>query len=317
MSEKHYTTSQQLGLDFYNSKEQFEKFKVDIKKVFNKAKITFPKILDNTLTQKILKNFFKVAKSIFDYYSWMDPLFTDEAFKRSSTSPILKKHLDEVSVIKDEYREQLNSFFLEDDNFLEKLIHKLSRDFDVAVEDLKFYRIHELYGLFEDKKVLSQELRERKNAYLLIGLSKNIESLYGENAQSVIASIVKHREYQGGNIQGTVANVSSTPKIEGRVKKIPLDYSDFVTMKAVMSEMKQGEILVAQSTAPELLPACKKAAAIITNVGGLLSHAAIVSREFNIPCIVGTVHATEVLKDGDLVEVDADNGTVKILETYE
>jgi len=49
----------------------------------------------------------------------------------------------------------------------------------------------------------------------------------------------------------------------------------------------------------------KKAAAIVTNIGGLTCHAAIISREFGIPCVVGTKIATQVLKDGDLVEVDA------------
>lgn len=52
----------------------------------------------------------------------------------------------------------------------------------------------------------------------------------------------------------------------------------------------------------------------MTNEGGITTHAAIVSREMNKPCIVGTKNATQILKDGDLVEVDADNGVIKILE---
>ncbi|EKE10608.1 MAG: hypothetical protein ACD_15C00227G0001, partial [uncultured bacterium] len=65
---------------------------------------------------------------------------------------------------------------------------------------------------------------------------------------------------------------------------------------------------------PRFMSAIKKASAIITNEGGMTCHAAIISREFKIPCIVGTKIATQVLHDGDLVEVDADNGTVKIIE---
>jgi pyruvate,water dikinase len=55
----------------------------------------------------------------------------------------------------------------------------------------------------------------------------------------------------------------------------------------------------------------RRAVAIITNEGGLLSHAAIMSREFGKPCIVGTKIATKVLKNGDMVEVDADKGIVR------
>ncbi len=57
-----------------------------------------------------------------------------------------------------------------------------------------------------------------------------------------------------------------------------------------------------------------KAAAVITDEGGLLCHAAIVSREMKKPCIVGTKIATKVLKDNDIIEVDANLGTIKKLE---
>ena len=64
-------------------------------------------------------------------------------------------------------------------------------------------------------------------------------------------------------------------------------------------------------TQPNIIDIAKKAAAIVTDEGGMLSHAAIISREFGIPCIVGTHYATKVFKDGDLVEVDADKGIVR------
>jgi pyruvate, water dikinase len=57
----------------------------------------------------------------------------------------------------------------------------------------------------------------------------------------------------------------------------------------------------------------KKAAAIVTDVGGITCHAAIISRELKIPCVIGTKVATKVIKDGDIVEVDATKGTVKII----
>ncbi len=71
------------------------------------------------------------------------------------------------------------------------------------------------------------------------------------------------------------------------------------------------------STSPEYIDAIRRAGAIVTDVGGLTSHAAIVSRELNIPCIVGTKIATTVLKDGDLVEVDATNGVVRKLSNVQ
>ena len=64
-------------------------------------------------------------------------------------------------------------------------------------------------------------------------------------------------------------------------------------------------------TDPRYVPAMKKAAAIVTDEGGITCHAAIVSRELKKPCIIGTKIATKVLKDGDEVEVDAEKGVVK------
>ena len=72
---------------------------------------------------------------------------------------------------------------------------------------------------------------------------------------------------------------------------------------------------MASMTRPEYIGAMKKALAFITDEGGVTCHAAIVARELQKPCIIGTKIATEVLKDGDLVQVDAVHGVVRILET--
>ena len=81
-----------------------------------------------------------------------------------------------------------------------------------------------------------------------------------------------------------------------------------------MNKVKKGDILVAVMTRPDYLPAMKRAAAIVTDEGGVTCHAAILSRELGIPCIIGTKIATKVLKDGQLVEVNANHSWVKIIK---
>jgi phosphohistidine swiveling domain-containing protein len=78
-----------------------------------------------------------------------------------------------------------------------------------------------------------------------------------------------------------------------------------------MAKMNQGDIMLAHTTFPALVPAMKKAAAIITEDGGITCHAAIVARELQTPCIVGCKNAIAILKDGDKVQVDANKGIVK------
>lgn len=98
-------------------------------------------------------------------------------------------------------------------------------------------------------------------------------------------------------------HIISFGKARGRVRIIK-STNDLQTLRA-------GQILVANFTTPEYVPAIKRAAAIITDDGGITSHAAIISRELGKPCVTGTKIATQVLKDGDRVEVDATKGIVK------
>jgi len=95
--------------------------------------------------------------------------------------------------------------------------------------------------------------------------------------------------------------------VKGRVK-IVLNASDPSII------FTPGDILVAGMTRPEFLPLLLKAAGFVTDSGGILSHAAISARELKKPCIIGTKIATQMLKDGDMVEVDAINGVVKIIK---
>jgi pyruvate, water dikinase len=76
------------------------------------------------------------------------------------------------------------------------------------------------------------------------------------------------------------------------------------------SRLAQGEVLVASMTSPDWVPAMRRAAALVTDGGGITCHAAIVSRELRIPCVVGTRTATTVLRDGEMVTVDGATGIV-------
>lgn len=105
-------------------------------------------------------------------------------------------------------------------------------------------------------------------------------------------------------IRGTISNRGV---YAGPVKVI-MNTDDF-------HKMQTGDVLVTTMTTPDFVILMQKSGAIVTNMGGLLCHAAIISRELNKPCVIATKFATQVLKDGDLVEVDADKGSVRILNT--
>jgi len=83
--------------------------------------------------------------------------------------------------------------------------------------------------------------------------------------------------------------------------------------KSEIGKVNRGDILVAPFTTPDFVQAMEKAAAIVADQGGLSSHAAIVSRELGVPCVIATEKGTRVIKDNDMLEVDAKKGIVKII----
>ncbi len=104
-----------------------------------------------------------------------------------------------------------------------------------------------------------------------------------------------------------VGNSAFAGVVRGKVRVIDLE-------KMENSVFEEKEILVCTMTTPHLVPLMQKASAIITDKGGILSHAAIVSRELKIPCVVGAQNATSLLKTGDVVEVDANTGIIRKLQ---
>jgi len=175
------------------------------------------------------------------------------------------------------------------------------------VEALLFEELEE--WLLQDKKVSLDVINKRKKRFVLVFDNGKMELLVGKNADEFIKKVKPPINLENiSEISGSVAN---SGKIKGFVRVV----SSFEgTLQKQIKEMRKGEILVTEMTRPQVLLAVKKASAIVTDEGGINCHAAIMSRELNIPCIIGTKIATQVLKDGDEVEVDANEGIVRILK---
>jgi len=110
-----------------------------------------------------------------------------------------------------------------------------------------------------------------------------------------------------------LVNIQLVDEVHGTVAYAGKARGRVVVIRTSGDMVKAGEgiVIVSPMTTPELMPVLKKAVAIVTDEGGLTSHAAIVSREFGLPCIVGTRIATKIFHDGDMVEVDAEMGVVR------
>ncbi len=150
----------------------------------------------------------------------------------------------------------------------------------------------EMKELLAEPQRLAEKLRKREEFTLYV---KDGELSFYEY-YAIKPRVVEHAEM----LKGVVA---SKGKVTGTARVI-IGPSEFHTFQ-------EGEILVAELTRPDFVPIMKMASAIIAEEGGITSHAAIVSRELGIPCLVGVSHATTILKSGDVIEVDAEKGVVR------
>ena len=175
----------------------------------------------------------------------------------------------------------------------------------------------EIIQLLKDKnkkdEILSK-IEERKKGFAILWIDENVYKIYGEDA-NYIANEISNRyktikdndsninETNDNSIKGNIANLG---KVTGTAKLL-FDYED-------IKKVNIGDIIVTSMTAPVFVSAMEKAAAFVTDEGGITCHAAIISREFGVPCIVGTICATKKIQDGDYIEVDAYKGKIRIIK---
>ena len=189
------------------------------------------------------------------------------------------------------------------------LINHLSKTLSIDVALMKYIDtpLLEEYVRTENIDSLKQELEKRSTFFIVTRQDNTSEIMSGEKGKKHLSAIgFDYKPDIQADIQSIHGQVAYKGHATGIVK----------VLKHIgeRDKFKKGDILVTHMTTPDFVSLMKKASAIITDEGGITCHAAIVSRELGIPCIIGTEIATKILKDNTHVEVDADNGVVKILD---
>lgn len=220
---------------------------------------------------------------------------------------IMKKYGEESLVTKKAVALRATSYYPK--IFSELLIpaakRELSKQGKISADLLPYALIDEIQKgdmgeVIEERKKLS----DAGNNFIYFNEGDFRIVTYTQNPSNYLEKIDPKLFDTKTEIKGIIGN---TGKVVGKVRLVfTNDISNII--------FNEKEILVAVSTNPILAPIIQKAAAVVTDEGGSLCHAAIISREMKKPCIIGTKIATHVLKDGDLVEVDADKGVVRIIK---
>ena len=191
------------------------------------------------------------------------------------------------------------------------LIMEAAKRLNLSLEDIVLLSSDEISVLLRSRvnDDVQNLISERKKGYAIVWLKGKSYTLFGTRAiklQKLVASKFKGEAFVASSkpkvIKGTPASLGY---VKGRVKVLQ-SYLE-------VDKVNEGDILVASMTTPDYVMAMEKASGFITDEGGITCHAAIVAREFGVPCVIGTGNATAILKDGDLIEMDAEKGIVRII----
>ena len=177
--------------------------------------------------------------------------------------------------------------------------------------DCYFITPDEMISVLDNKSISLSELKLKRKIAVIVRIDNISIVLEGQEAESLWE---KTKMIIGTNKNDTAVNTKKIIKGVSANKGCVKGIARLILTPQDFDNLKRGEILVTTMTSVDFIPVMERAAAFVTNEGGITSHASIVAREMNKPCVIGTKIATQILKDGDYIEVDANNGVVKILE---
>ena len=184
------------------------------------------------------------------------------------------------------------------------LFREIATRIHVSQAQLNHMTLEEIVAALSGKEPNITLINERQKRYAVILNPQGVAVLSGSDLEKFLKKVkfekVSKSSKKEKQLQGTPANPG---RATGTVK--------VVLNPKFINKVNKGDILVTPNTTPAYVLAMKISGAIVTEEGGITSHAAIVSRELGIPCVIGVPDVTKVLKDGDKVEVDAEKGIVR------
>lgn len=295
-----------LGYRFYRQHKNCKKI-IELKKqtlqkidswVGSKNKTYVRSLTDQKLKKEALNclDLFREALSV--HYLSQPQFF--EKFEEKHISKKIQKNLDDISRARFEYTRIAWTKAL---NLSKIFLIEYAKRNKLTPEESESLRYKEIKN---NTAITSNILNKRANVFALVSHFHKIKVYTGK---SVNVFIRKYEQFK--DIKSARGIIGNRGIKRGGAFVISNENLDLHNLP---KGMKKGMILIVQNAWPEFLQYYKLASAIVTNEGGITSHGVVVAREFDIPCIVGTRIVTKIFRTGDLVEVDAHKGIVRILE---
>ncbi len=270
-------------------------------------------IENNYAVQKVLDSHYFTEKILTELQLGTDPKVELKKIKERVPQTKLKKkelvnqlglskeikNLIKITEVFAYMQDERKKYVLISNHYQRRFFEEIGRRVGLSSQEMAYTIYPELEEILIRHKFDKEQLARRKKSCLCIQTLKGYELIERRLAQEVFDAVFNQKA-KAEEVKGTCA---SSGKVQG-IAKIVRTVHDLVNVY-------KGDVLIASMTRPEMVVAMEKAVAIVTDEGGITSHAAIVSRELGVPCIVGTKYATTIFKNGDLVEVDATKGIVR------
>ncbi len=215
-------------------------------------------------------------------------------------------HLLDVARIYSHQRMLVRIYWTKGVNVWGKLLREFARRMDISEKQIQYVLKQEIHDYFTKNIPLDMDkVKERQQGAVYAIFDKGESQVHtGEEARKFEEQYLPKSTENLDSVKGMIASKGLK---QGKVKVLAYGKN----MVKQIEEMEYGDILVTGNTRPDMILALKKASAVVTDEGGIMSHAALVSREFGIPCIVGTKDATQIFNDGDVIEVNANIGIAR------
>ncbi|HOZ36432.1 MAG TPA: PEP-utilizing enzyme [bacterium] len=256
-----------------------------------------------TNRQKMKKLVASIKKEELDRDKKFNKWYRGLSFKERKLANFIQNSLYLRDVRKDYFSKMITSCY--------RVAERMFSQVGISHDLILFYGVDELARGQRELQKSANLIRNRKNGYctLVHYDGRREESSNAAENKKFINNYYNKQQKQFGHCSTKVINGQTgfQGKIRGFVRVIK-------NLNKQSNQFQAKEILVTGMTRPEFIFLINKASAIVTDEGGVTCHAAVVSRELRKPCIIGTKIATQVLRDGDYVEVDANRGTVKIIK---
>lgn len=183
----------------------------------------------------------------------------------------------------------------------ERLIFEIADRMNIPHDEILCMTYREIAALEHGGRISRLMFAKRRSGELITFFNGESESYYGNTVCALLKDLLPHQEPEGDAI--LTGDIACAGEVRG-VVKIVHNFNE-------ADKVEEGDIVVTSMTTPEIVAALEKAGGIITDEGGITCHAAIIAREYGIPCLVGTKYATSVLTDDMKVFLDCFKGRVE------